>query len=633
MPKSETGTEVSDGPPPATHHALGLPQPPSVSGISSTRLTDMTSEDGERSQSQPGRSTSQRRQRAPPTRNSEASQVASRPGTANSRLSRMHIPSLTAQAFFRPMSSQRLQARRGRGMTYNDQQQQQWATSNNNARRRSMTSSSTYQHGSSFPRTDQSSQNRRSFTSNGTIPHQGSTPNVDTDNMPPSRGTGSEHTDSAAEWGAALHGRGKNSTPARNLGHNMKLLQDREKHAMPTTTASSMSKPQLELGVDYKTALGRDPPQRAPVTFFSLQNSTAAVHEDDMEQLTSPRSAPSSNGFGDEKAARTLPSSEGGKNYEHFTGNTIFCLGGRLQNSRDKPFNVITAILIILPSGLFFGYSAPWLWHHISPAIPIVYAYLFYVCMSSFIHASVVDPGVMPRNLQPQHDYSDDPLAVGPSTTEWVMVKLATSEVAAMDVPVKYCKTCNIWRPPRCYHCRVCDNCVETLDHHCLWLNNCVGRRNYRYFFSFVASTTILSLYLIGASLAHVLSYRSRENISFHMAVNTWRSPWAMVIYGAVGFCYPASLVIYHLFLSGRGETTRENLNSHKFAKSDRHRPFTQGSIFANWTSVMLRPRPPTYLQYEKKYEPGDQRLSPLKRGHRVQAEAHADIEMQHVGA
>jgi hypothetical protein len=38
--------------------------------------------------------------------------------------------------------------------------------------------------------------------------------------------------------------------------------------------------------------------------------------------------------------------------------------------------------------------SASYLWHHVSPAIPIIFAYLFFICLSSFIHASVVDPGV-----------------------------------------------------------------------------------------------------------------------------------------------------------------------------------------------------------------------------------------------
>lgn len=201
-----------------------------------------------------------------------------------------------------------------------------------------------------------------------------------------------------------------------------------------------------------------------------------------------------------------------------------------------------------------------------------------------------------------------------------------------MDVPVKYCKTCNIWRPPRCYHCRWCDNCVETLDHHCVWLNNCVGRRNYRYFFTFVSSSTLLALFLVGASLAHILVYRAQQGISFGAAIDQWRVPFAMVIYGVLGAPYPASLWSYHVFLMSRGETTREYLASKKFLKADRHRPFTQGNILRNWIAVLCRPRPPTYLQFKRPYERGDQRLAKEKRRHRQpDLEAQSDVEMQTV--
>jgi palmitoyltransferase ZDHHC9/14/18 len=209
------------------------------------------------------------------------------------------------------------------------------------------------------------------------------------------------------------------------------------------------------------------------------------------------------------------------------------------------------------------------------------------------------------------------------------MVKLAHSS-GAMDVPVKYCRTCNIWRPPRCYHCRVCDNCVETLDHHCVWLNNCVGRRNYRYFFSFVTFASILGFFLIGASLAHILVYQSREGISFGQAIDRWRVPFAMVIYGALAAPYPASLWGYHLFLMGRGETTREYIASHKLKKSDRHRPFTQGNFFRNWIVVLCRPRAPTYMDFKKPYTPGDQRFAfTMRKLWRDDVEAQEGMEMQ----
>src|SRR5690242_14229223 len=106
--------------------------------------------------------------------------------------------------------------------------------------------------------------------------------------------------------------------------------------------------------------------------------------------------------------------------------------------------------------------------------------------------------------------------------TDWTLIKSAESATAAMEVPTKYCKTCNIWRPPRTHHCRLCDNCIETQDHHCVWINNCVGRRNYRYFFSMVTFLTILALYLIGASLTHILVWMVREDKSFGEAIDQW---------------------------------------------------------------------------------------------------------------
>ncbi|KAJ5555561.1 Zinc finger DHHC-type palmitoyltransferase [Penicillium sp. DV-2018c] len=586
-------------------HVLGIPRPPSVGGISSL----VTDEDGERTpsytsppatlQSAPSVS----RRGPPPTRSSISgpSQVTSRPGSSASRLSRTHIPSLTAQAFFRPMSSQRLQAHRGtRPMTKG-------------------TVSST----DDWPENASGSQNRRSLISNSTIP-QGSVPPAEME-APPSRGT--EFTDPILPDRNTSNASPTGNTTVRSLGESVRLLRDRDQNHKPQ---------RLNLGANYTGYSGQDAPPKSPLSFLPTQNRAPGYNNESRthqghEHLSSAGSSP---GPHDVKGPR-LPNSKPGKNYEYFLGNTIFCGGGRFQNSRDKPVNIATGLMVVVPAGLFFGFSAPWLWHNISPAIPIVFAYLFYVCFSSFVHASVVDPGIMPRNVQPlpQPSSSDDPLALGPPTNDWVMVKLATSDVAAMDVPVKYCKTCNIWRPPRCYHCRVCNNCVETLDHHCVWLNNCVGRRNYRYFFTFVSSCTLLSLFLIGASLAHILVYMSRQDISFGAAISKWRVPFAMVIYGVLAVPYPTSLWAYHIFLTGRGETTREYLNSHKFPKADRHRPFTQGNILKNWISVLARPRPPTYVQFKNRYEEGDQRLGSQKRKHRIPDVESQGIEMQHVGS
>lgn len=200
-----------------------------------------------------------------------------------------------------------------------------------------------------------------------------------------------------------------------------------------------------------------------------------------------------------------------------------------------------------------------------------------------------------------------------------------------MEVPIKYCKSCNIWRPPRAHHCRVCDSCIETQDHHCVWLNNCVGRRNYRYFLTFVASGTLLGFFLLAASLTHVLVWRKRNHATFGHAINVWRVPFAMCVYAILIIPYPASLCGYHLFLMGRGETTREYLNSHKFLPKDRHRPFSQHSILRNWASVVTRPRPPTYMRFNHRYAAGDQQLGEKRRTKRMrtQGEKNGELEMK----
>lgn len=231
----------------------------------------------------------------------------------------------------------------------------------------------------------------------------------------------------------------------------------------------------------------------------------------------------------------------------------------------------------------------------------------------------MVPKQILPRNLHamPPPSENDDPLTLAPPTTEWTLIKSFVSPTSAMELPTKFCKTCNVWRPPRCHHCRICDNCIETQDHHCVWLNNCIGRRNYRYFFAFVTSSAFLGLYLSAVSLAQILVYMNINHTSGADAISHFRVPFAMIIYGILSASYPIALTGYHLFLMGRGETTREYLNSHKFSKVDRHRAFNQGSVLKNVMSVLCRPRPPTYLNFKKVYEEGDQRFGE-RRGKRT---------------
>jgi palmitoyltransferase ZDHHC9/14/18 len=119
----------------------------------------------------------------------------------------------------------------------------------------------------------------------------------------------------------------------------------------------------------------------------------------------------------------------------------------------------------------------------------------------------------------------------------------------------------------------------------------------------------LLALYLMVLSLVHLLRYASQEDVSFTTAVNHNSVAFGMVIYGALASLYPAALCTYHIFLMARGETTREYLNSHKYPKDQRHRPYNQLNWFKNWMIVLCRPRGPTYVELKEHYRRGDTRF------------------------
>lgn len=247
----------------------------------------------------------------------------SRPTTAASRT---HVP-LAAHGFFRPMSSQRLQQQRN--------QRPASLLGHSSLKAENVRDSTA----SSYRQSVGSTQTARGHPTLG-LHHE-------LDQPPPSRGTDITDQDMPDRTTA-------NTTPTgagtvRSRGESITPLQrPRPQHLDFTNTHSN----------DAGTL---PTPAKSPRSFRSSfmlpsrdgRSAQMRVHQGH-EKLTSAESSPRLNR---KESTKEAVKRELGKNYQYFSGNTAFCWGGRLQNTRDRPVNIATAIMIILPSALFFGFS------------------------------------------------------------------------------------------------------------------------------------------------------------------------------------------------------------------------------------------------------------------------------------
>ena len=78
--------------------------------------------------------------------------------------------------------------------------------------------------------------------------------------------------------------------------------------------------------------------------------------------------------------------------------------------------------------------------------------------------------------------------------------------IKCIELIIKECKTCNILKPPRSFHCDKCDACIELHDHHCPWTGTCVGKRNHKHFITFLITTSIVAIFTFVISLLVLLA-------------------------------------------------------------------------------------------------------------------------------
>nr|XP_055054572.1 palmitoyltransferase ZDHHC8B isoform X1 [Misgurnus anguillicaudatus] len=257
-------------------------------------------------------------------------------------------------------------------------------------------------------------------------------------------------------------------------------------------------------------------------------------------------------------------------------------VGKRFKPTKYIPVST-AATLLVGSTTLFFVFTCPWLTKAISPVVPLYNGIVFLFVLANFSMATFMDPGVFPR-ADEDEDKDDDfraPL-------------YKNVEIKGIQVRMKWCATCHFYRPPRCSHCSVCDNCVEEFDHHCPWVNNCIGRRNYRYFFLFLLSLSVHMVGVFSFGLLFVLHHL--ENLS---ALHTTVTLVVMCVAGLF-FIPVVGLTGFHMVLVTRGRTTNEQVTG-KFRGGVN--PFTRGCC-GNVKHVLCSPLVPRYVSDPRKKTP-----------------------------
>lgn len=262
--------------------------------------------------------TTNRAIRSPPPPSSTSG--ASRPQSPESTTSRTHVPSLTAQGFLRPINSSRLQQQRRTNLRA--------SRATGNSPQPPETADSTINEDDTY-----------SIHSNRTGPYA---------SMPkqhrPATSITTGYTESEANYDTTSQ---QYASEAEN-----EFLQNPSKGEKRATPSP------LNLTTGLKVTSPREKPMLSPRSFRSgfTIGSKQIVDPSGHQQLPSTQASPRYPNNMQEKHYIAQQSALG-KNYEYFEGNTMFWLGGRLQNARDRPINLLTGALIVVPSVLFFVFK------------------------------------------------------------------------------------------------------------------------------------------------------------------------------------------------------------------------------------------------------------------------------------
>jgi palmitoyltransferase ZDHHC9/14/18 len=251
---------------------------------------------------------------------------------------------------------------------------------------------------------------------------------------------------------------------------------------------------------------------------------------------------------------------------ENWPSKNVLLCSGRIMLGKDIKFLLLSIVLILLPAFAFEAFITTYFYIHVHIAVGIVLTVLpivslCYIFVALFL-TSTMDPGILPRksvvfNTITEEKELTELTTKFPSDTQ-------TVNVNGKEIVLKYCYTCELYRPPRSSHCSTCNNCVERFDHHCPWTGTCIGKRNYRPYMHFIGSATVslitaIVLCLLQISLScYKLSKKYTQDVKTIWAILCTCAAVPLIIYCMVALGFVGLLLSYHSYLICSNQTTME---------------------------------------------------------------------------
>lgn len=275
--------------------------------------------------------------------------------------------------------------------------------------------------------------------------------------------------------------------------------------------------------------------------------------------------------------------------YKIWPGRSRFFCGGRCVTGgedecpalgQNVSFATICAwSFILVPFTVYCIFALPEVWRRVHPVVVLGSCAVFLFTITMLLSTCCSDPGIIPRRAiilatGAQEELSEvlgynvlgldiPPGSLRDSREEFIGENRIPEELRNRGY--KWCRTCEIIRPPRASHCQSCDHCILRFDHHCPFVNNCVGQRNYAFFTGFVSSTVCLAFTVLPSLfwwMTTGVGNGGGDNSNRTDLLENGAFKALVLILGVVVSLVAFSLLVlwcYHIFLISTNRTTKEH--------------------------------------------------------------------------